>query len=289
MKKSKQHANAIKRYFRPEIGICPFCHKKLKYDHIYSRKYVTTFHEETHVHNMGYRCIDDDCHNQHNRRYYHSAQADALTIKGYTYGLDVITYIGFERTKYHRNIKEIHTDLLARNIDISERNVEYLYNAYLILMKCSLPERLSQIRPLIDKNGGIILSIDGLQPEKGNDMLYVIRDTLTEEVLHVECIPCSDTNSMVSLLQEIVKKDIPVLGIVSDAQRSIRKAVEIVFPDVPYQLCQFHYLKDIAKPVTDADRALKTDIKKELRGLRKIEQNLQKRTDPDSEILLGYT
>ena len=167
MNKRKQHANAIKRYFRPESTNCPFCGKKTKFDHLYSKKYVTTFHEETHVHNMGYRCIDDECFNQHGRMYFHSAQADSLTLKGYTYGLDVIVHIGFQRTKNYRNIEEIHTDLRARNIDISERNVEYLYNTYLILMKCSLPERLEQIRPLIEKNRGVILSIDGLQPEKG--------------------------------------------------------------------------------------------------------------------------
>jgi len=80
-------------------------------------------------------------------------------------------------------------------------------------LKCSLPERLNQIRPLIEKNGAVFLSIDGLQPEKGNDMLYVIRDTLTGEVLHVECVSCSDANTIVSLLQNIVKQKIPVLGI----------------------------------------------------------------------------
>jgi len=53
---------------------------------------------------MGYRCIDDECHNQHGRIYSHSAQADALILKGYTYGLDVIVHIGFERTKNYRNI-----------------------------------------------------------------------------------------------------------------------------------------------------------------------------------------
>lgn len=82
---------------------------------------------------------------------------------------------------------------------------------------------------------------------------------------------------------------IPVLGIVSDAQRSIRKAVNLVFPETPYQLCQFHYLKDLAKPAADEDRALKTDIKKDLRGIRSIEQTLQKKTDLNAKTLLGFT
>ena len=45
-------------------------------------------------------------------------------------------------------------------------------------------------------------------------------------VLHVECVSCSETNAIVSLLQEIVKQKIPVMAIISDAQRAIRSAVE---------------------------------------------------------------
>ncbi|WP_431090529.1 hypothetical protein [Paenibacillus sp. 8b26] len=46
-------------------------------------------------------------------------------------------------------------------------------------------------------------------------------------------------------------------------------------PDVPYQYCQYHYLKDIAKPIVDADRKLKMELKKSMRGIRDIERKIE--------------
>ncbi len=39
------------------------------------------------------------------------------------------------------------------------------------------------------------------------------------------------------LLKELV---VPVKGIISDGEETIRSAVAFVFPDMPHQLCQFH-------------------------------------------------
>jgi hypothetical protein len=39
------------------------------------------------------------------------------------------------------------------------------------------------------------------------------------------------------LLEELV---VPVKGVLSDGEETIRSAVAFVFPDVPHQLCQFH-------------------------------------------------
>ncbi|QEG27924.1 hypothetical protein GobsT_26880 [Gemmata obscuriglobus] len=47
---------------------------------------------------------------------------------------------------------------------------------------------------------------------------------------------------------------VPVAGAISDGQHSIRKAVAQALPGVPYQLCQFHYLRAAAKPIYEADR-----------------------------------
>ncbi|MGV3139239.1 hypothetical protein ACEF06_22735, partial [Brevibacillus agri] len=58
------------------------------------------------------------------------------------------------------------------------------------------------------------------------------------------------------LTDSIVELGYPIIGIVSDGQQSIRLAFETLLPDVPYQYCQYHYLKDIAKPVMDLDRKL---------------------------------
>jgi hypothetical protein len=81
---------------------------------------------------------------------------------------------------------------------------------------------------------------------------------------------------------------VTVAGIVSDGQHSIRKAVTATFPDVPYQLCQFHYLREAGRPIYEADRHAKKELKKKVRGVRKIERQIEGRTDTEAEVIQGY-
>jgi transposase-like protein len=54
---------------------------------------------------------------------------------------------------------------------------------------------------------------------------------------------------------------VPIVGVVSDGQRSIRKAVETALPESAHGLCHFHYLKEAAKPIYEADRHAKRNSK----------------------------
>ena len=74
---------------------------------------------------------------------------------------------------------------------------------------------------------------------------------------------------------------------VSDGQHGIRQAVAAVFPDVPYQLCQFHYLRGAARPICEADRHAKKELKKRF-GQRGIVRTMEDRTDPEAEVIRGY-
>ncbi|WP_419871677.1 hypothetical protein [Candidatus Pristimantibacillus sp. PTI5] len=64
--------------------------------------------------------------------------------------------------------------------------------------------------------------------------------------------------------------------------------MESLLPKVPYQYCQYHYLKDIAKPIVDLDRELKTGIKKSLRGIRAIERKLDEDDSEEAEVAKDY-
>jgi transposase-like protein len=76
--------------------------------------------------------------------------------------------------------------------------------------------------------------------------------------------------------------------VISDGQHSIRNAVQTVLPDVPHQLCHFHYLREAAKPMYEADRHAKKELKKHLRGVRPIERAVEKRSDAEAEAIRGY-
>ena len=80
----------------------------------------------------------------------------------------------------------------------------------------------------------------------------------------------------------------PVKGIISDGEETIGSAVAFVFPDVPHQLCQFHYLKDATKLLYEADRHAKTQLKKHLRGVRPIERALEEHRTPENDAIRGY-
>jgi hypothetical protein len=82
--------------------------------------------------------------------------------------------------------------------------------------------------------------------------------------------------------------DVPAGGVISDGQHSIRNAVQAILPDIPHQLCHFHYLREAAKPVYEADRHAKKELKKHLRGVRPMERALEQRTDAEAEAIRGY-
>ncbi len=77
-------------------------------------------------------------------------------------------------------------------------------------------------------------------------------------------------------------------GVVSDGQHSIRNAVAEVLPGVPHQLCQFHYLREAARPIYEADRHAKVGLKKQARGIRPIERQVEGRDDAEAEAIRGY-
>jgi hypothetical protein len=92
-----------------------------------------------------------------------------------------------------------------------------------------------------------------------------------------------------ALLREVADTlPVPIVGVISDGQESLRNAVRSALPDVPHQLCQFHYLREAARPLYEADRHAKKELKKHVRGVRPIERALEERTDPEAEAIRGY-
>jgi hypothetical protein len=97
---------------------------------------------------------------------------------------------------------------------------------------------------------------------------------------------------LVPLLEEAARVcqtlSLPIKGVITDGQRSVRKAVASALPGIPHQLCHFHYLREAAKPIAAADLHAKKELKKQVRGVRPIERALEKRTDEEAEAIRGY-
>jgi MULE transposase domain len=149
-----------------------------------------------------------------------------------------------------------------------------------------------RIKERLQKQGRVILAIDGLQPDVGHEVLWVVRDCLSEQILLARPLLSSSQGDLSALLTEVKKAleqlEVPVTGVISDGQETIGSAVAFVFPKVPHQLCQFHYLKDAVAPLYEADRHAKTQLKKLVRGVRPLERVLEERGDPEAEAIRGY-
>lgn len=77
-------------------------------------------------------------------------------------------------------------------------------------------------------------------------VLWVLRDCLSGEILLARSLLSSNETDLAGLLREIQQSlPVPIRGVVSDGQHSIRNAVSTALPDVPHQLCHFHYLRDV--------------------------------------------
>ena len=211
-----------------------------------------------------------------------------FALPQHEFGLDVVALIGALRHAEHRSVPEIRTDLAGRGVSICERSVSNLLDRYdeLLALSCSDTDRL---RRMTAKAGQVILAIDGLQPDVGHEVLWVIRDVLSGEVLLARSLLSSCQEDLAKLLCEVKEAlDVPIAGVVSDGQTSIRKAVAKALKGVPHQLCHFHYLREAALPVYEADRHAKVQLKKKVRGIRPIEGKVEGRNDAEAEVTRGY-
>jgi hypothetical protein len=146
-----------------------------------------------------------------------------------------------------------------------------------------------RLRRTLCKQKRVILALDGLQPDVGHEVLWVLRDCLSGEVLLARSLLSSSEADLATLIREVKENlQVPITGVVSDGQHSIRNAVAAALPDVPHQLCHFHYLREAAKPIYEADRHAKKELKKQVRGIRAIERAVEGRQDPAAQATMGY-
>ncbi len=254
MKRARSYPQVRRRWYRPVEHECAQCGRTLRQVKTLSKRTVVTRAVVIKVTHAGYRCPDEQCPGS--QRTYRSVAADALALPGFTYGLDIVLLVGRLHLGKHQTVDEVHEELLERlsllGVKISRREILYLFDAYCTLLRASSEAKDDQqwLRQ-VEKNGGIIVSVDGVQPEKGNETVYVVRDALTGRVLSAEQVNSSETEAMKVLLAPVVALEVKVLGTISDAQESELLALEQLWPEVPHQVCQFHALRDASKSAED--------------------------------------
>ncbi len=60
----------------------------------------------------------------------------------------------------------------------------------------------------------------------------------------------------------------------SDKQDAFVRGIAAEFPGVPHRYCANHFLRDVAKPVLEADSHAKVHMRRSVRGVRTIEREV---------------
>ncbi len=293
MKCAKTYRNVIKRFYRPEIRKCLECQKPIKRAVTLSQRTVVTLDEVIKVVHGGYRCKNPKCSGK--SRTYRSAEADALALPGFTFGLDIVLLVGKLHLGKHQTLDEVHETvsehLASLGVSISRREILYLFDAFSALLRAtSNLKDDKEWLDLVEKNGGILVSIDGIQPDQGNETIYLVRDALTGRLLTAENAIESSTERIKQILAPLLALDIPVLGTISDAQKAEIKALVELWPDAPHQTCHFHALRDAGEQAFALDRQVKKDIRKKfqpkVRDLRKgIKEQMKQASEAEAHQL----
>jgi hypothetical protein len=166
--------------------------------------------------------------------------------------------------------------------------VTNLLDRYDELLAVSLADD-TRLKRITLEQGRVILALDGLQPDVGHEVLWVLRDCISGEILLARSLLSGRQEDLAELIRTVAEiLDVPIEGVVSDGQNSIRKAVAAALPDASHQLCHFHYLREAARPIYEADRHAKKELKKRVRGVRPIERELENRDDNEAQAIRGY-
>ena len=212
-------------YYKPEIKLCPFCNSKLRYFSTPSQKtiYISEIKSQK-VATRAYKCSNKNCEKRD--ILYRSSKYQNLTLPKSSYSMDIVMKIGYLRNVENKTRKAIRDCLLKEGIEVPERTVENIFKNYDLYLSSSMQNNIEEAcKYLNHKNGGIVLSIDGLQPTKGNDVLYVVRDILSNMVIAAKLIGNSKAENIIDFLEPIFQiKQLNILGVISDSQRSFKSA-----------------------------------------------------------------
>jgi len=267
-KTTKQLEIAARHIYEPEIKICPHCKEPLQNRSYYQwRKMVQQLDGTVYVASRAKECVNPEC--DYEGEPYFSAAAQMVTVPECTYGLDVIAQVGWWRDREHLNREQIHESLKRQGIQLCERQVDHLYTRYQVLLGCTSRLDREELVKVAEERGGLRISLDGLAPEGASEQLWVVREVQMDRTLVVGWLPRVNHKTLAALLKPVQELGLPIAATVSDKQGSVRRALEKVWPNVPHQWCQSHYLGNSMRPIYDRDSNLKTELRKTIRnGIR---------------------
>src|SRR5207302_9215204 len=261
---------------------CPVCDR---YMHVCDHRYhaLWTFEGPTQVVNRLVRCPDTSC--QSRGRTFSPEAELSISMPRWCIGWDVLCWLGHRRFARHWSVPQLRLELKdTHQIALSDDAIEHYIGLYQTMLAARQqdPDRLAEAYRDIES---LVLTIDGLQPEKGHETLYVVRELKSKRVWCAEPLLSSaepEVRRLIALARQWAERlDKPVGVWMSDKQDAFVQAIATEFPHTPHRYCQNHFLRDVAKPVLELDRQTKVKMRRKVRGLRTIERRvLEDRRQP---------
>src|SRR5215471_10778477 len=209
----------------------------------------------------------------------------ALVMPYWVLGWDVFCWLGHRRFARHWSVPQIRDELndrfaIALSVDAIER-----YVGRYQLMLAARQQDPCTVAAAYRRAKGLILTIDGLQPEKGHETLYVVREITQKRVWFAEALVSSTAAEVQRLLARtrawVERLGLPVRCWILDKQDAFVTGIAAEFAGVPHRYCNNHFLRDLAKPMLEADSHAKVQMRRKVRGLRTVEQAVLKQQNAD--------
>jgi Transposase, Mutator family len=250
--------------YQPELLTCPHCGDLLVMcNYLTWDKTVQMLDRILSVASRPGRCPHATCAGSRMRLL--SAEGQRIALPGSTYGYDVLVRIGWWRQEHRATYREIHA-ALASQVHISESHVGYLYQQVsLPLLACHERQRRDQLAQIAKQQGGLIVALDGLAPQGGEPHIGFIRELLSGLTLRSGWLCQQDQPTFEAFLEPLKHLEWPILAVLSDKQKGLVPAVATVLPNSRYQVCQAHYLRNLAEPLAEADAAFKGELRQTVR------------------------
>src|SRR5262249_10393759 len=200
----------------------------------------------------------------------------AITMPWWVLGWDVVCWLGQRRFARHWSVGQLRAELAdTYQIRLSADAIETYIHRYQQMLAARRQAR-DQLATAYADVEAVMLAIDGLQPEKGHETLYVVRELERKRVWFAEPLLSSATAEVQQLLAQArmwaERLGKPVRLWLSDKQDAFVRGIAAKFPEVPHQYCTNHCLRDVAQPVLEADSRAKVKMQRTIRGLRAIER-----------------
>ena len=189
---------------------------------------------------------------------------------------DLLLWMGFRRDKRHWSIPQLQAELRdTYDVTLSVALIADYLRRYQTMV-AARHQAVPQLRQAYRDVPELVLTIDGIQPEKGHETIYVVRELRQQRIWFAESLLSSATEEIQAVIRRArlvaERLDIPVCGWMSDKQEAFVTAIAAEFPGTPHRYCANHFLRDLAAPMLAVDSAAKIRMRHKVRGLRALER-----------------